>query len=90
MSSGRGVGGTELFGAVVTDQVLRVGEAAIPLHRLVVIGDVEGRGILVGMDVLRGTILTVSGDPVAPGLLAGAARPYRFGTECARIEPACV
>ena len=65
-SSGRGVGGTELFGAVVADQVLRVGEAAIPLPRLVVIGDVEGRGILVGMDVLRGTIVTVSGDPALP------------------------
>ncbi|HKO34414.1 MAG TPA: retropepsin-like aspartic protease [Candidatus Limnocylindria bacterium] len=65
-SSGRGVGGTEMFGAVVVDQVLRVGEATIPLPRLVVIGDVEGRGILVGMDVLRGTILTVSGDPAMP------------------------
>jgi len=65
-SSGRGVGGTELFGGVVVDQVLRVGEAAIPLPRLVVIGDVEGRGILVGMDVLRGTIITVSGDPAMP------------------------
>jgi len=65
-SSGRGVGGTELFGAVVVDQVLRVEEAAIPLPRLVVIGDVEGRGILVGMDVLRGTIVTVNGDPALP------------------------
>ena len=65
-SSGRGVGGTELFGAVVADQVLRVGEAPIPLPRLVVIGDVEGRGILVGMDVLRGTIVTVSADPALP------------------------
>ena len=65
-SSGRGVGGTELFGAVVVDQVLRVGEADIPMPRLVVIGDVDGRGILVGMDVLRGTILTVSADPARP------------------------
>jgi hypothetical protein len=65
-SSGRGVGGTELFGAVVVDQVLRLEEATIPLPRLVVIDDVEWRGILVGMDVLRGTILTVSGDPALP------------------------
>jgi Aspartyl protease len=65
-SSGRGVGGTEMFGAGVADQVLRVGEAAIPLPRLVVIGEVDGRGILVGMDVLRGTIVTVSGDPALP------------------------
>ncbi len=36
------------------------------MPRLVVIGDVDGRGILVGMDVLRGTILTVSADPARP------------------------
>jgi hypothetical protein len=65
-SSGRGVGGTEMFGAVVTDQVLNVGDARIPLSRLVVIRDVEGRGILVGMDVLRGSIVTVHGDPARP------------------------
>jgi hypothetical protein len=66
-STGRGVGGTVRFGAVVTDQVLRLeGDAAVPLPRLAVVDDIPGRGILVGMDVLRGTILTVSGDPAHP------------------------
>lgn len=65
-STGRGVGGTEMFGAAATDQVLNLGEARIPLPRLVVVRDVEGRGILVGMDVLRGTIVTVHGDPARP------------------------
>jgi hypothetical protein len=65
-STGRGVGGTERFGAVVTDQVLRLGEARVPIPRLVVTEDIEGRGILIGMDVLRGTIVTVSGDQAQP------------------------
>ena len=66
MSSGHGVGGSESFGSVVTDQTLRVGDARLPLARLLVRDDMEGRGILVGMDVLRGTILTVSADPSRP------------------------
>ena len=32
-SSGRGVGGSESFGSVATNQVLRVGEARLPLPR---------------------------------------------------------
>jgi hypothetical protein len=65
-SSGRGVGGSESFGAVATDQFLRVGDARLPISRLVVRDEMEGRGILVGMDVLRGTILTVSADLARP------------------------
>ena len=65
-SSGRGVGGTESFGTVALDQVLRFGDARIPVGRLVVRDEVEGRGILVGMDLLRGTIVTVHGDPAQP------------------------
>ncbi|HEX5578504.1 MAG TPA: aspartyl protease family protein [Candidatus Limnocylindria bacterium] len=65
-SSGRGVGGTESFGAVALDQVLRVGDARLPVPRLVVRSEREGPGILVGMDLLRGTILTVHGDPSMP------------------------
>ena len=65
-SSGRGVGGNESFGAVALDQVLRVGEVRLPVPRLVVRDEIEGRGILVGMDLLRGTIVTVTGDPALP------------------------
>jgi hypothetical protein len=65
-SSGRGVGGTESFGSVALDQVLLVGEVRLPMPRLVVRDEVEGRGILVGMDLLRGTILAVHGDMAQP------------------------
>jgi hypothetical protein len=65
-SSGRGVGGGESFGAEVRDQKLIVGEARLPLAALIVSPEMDGRDGLVGMDVLRGTVLTVSGDPHRP------------------------
>ena len=67
-SSGRGVGGSEAFGSEVTGQRLRVGGAAIPLHSLHLVDAMEGRDGLVGMDLLRGTVLTVSGDATRPVL----------------------
>lgn len=77
-SSGRGVGGTEAFGAEVRDQTLLVGDARLPLATLLLGDEIDGSG-LVGMDVLRGTVLTVSGDPHRPviwqtGWLSGAHR----------------
>ena len=65
-SSGRGVGGAESFGAEVPGQTLIVGEARLPLATLIVSPEMDGRDGLVGMDVLRGTVLTVSGDPHRP------------------------
>jgi hypothetical protein len=65
-SSGRGVGGEESFGAEVRDQMLIVGEARLPLQALIVSPAMDGRDGLVGMDVLRGTVLTVSGDAHRP------------------------
>jgi aspartyl protease len=65
-TSGRGVGGSESFGAELRDQVMAVGEASLPLATLIVSPEMDGRGGLVGMDVLRGTVLTVSGDPHRP------------------------
>lgn len=65
-SSGRGVGGRESFGAEVRRQTLAVGEARLPLESLIVSAEMDGRDGLVGMDVLRGTVLTVSGDPHRP------------------------
>jgi hypothetical protein len=35
----------------------------VPIPQLILRDEMEGRGGLVGMDVLRGTILTVSADP---------------------------
>jgi hypothetical protein len=65
-SSGRGVGGAESFGAEVRGQTLIVGEARLPLEALIVSPEMDGRDGLVGMEVLRGTVLTVSGDPRRP------------------------
>jgi hypothetical protein len=65
-SSGRGVGGGESFGAELRGQTLIVGEASLPLATLVLSSEMDGRDGLVGMDVLRGTVLTVSGDPHRP------------------------
>jgi hypothetical protein len=65
-SSGRGVGGGESFGAEVRGQTLIVGQARLPLEALIVSPEMDGRDGLVGMDVLRGTVLTVSGDPHRP------------------------
>lgn len=59
----RGVSGTQSQGSVVADQVLRVGEARLPMERLFVRppfnAACEG---LVGMDLLRGTVLMVGAD----------------------------
>jgi Aspartyl protease len=66
--SGRGVGGATAIGSVVNDQVLRVGSATLPVPSLLVreeIGTAQG---LVGMDLLRGTVLVVSADPSRPVL----------------------
>jgi transcriptional regulator with XRE-family HTH domain len=65
-SSGRGVGGSESFGAELEGQTLIVGEASLPLATLIVSPEMDGRGGLVGMDVLRGTVMAVSGDPHRP------------------------
>ena len=62
-TTGRGVGGTESFGLSAEDQVLVAGGARIRLPRLLV-GEAHGETQgLVGMDLLRGTVLAVSGDP---------------------------
>lgn len=61
-ASGRGVGGGAAIGFEMPDQVLRVADARLPVPSLLVrkeIGVAEG---LVGMDVLRGTVLVVSAD----------------------------
>jgi hypothetical protein len=65
-TSGRGVGGGESFGAELRGQTLVVGDTKLPLATLIVSPEMDGRDGLVGMDVLRGTVLTVSGDPHRP------------------------
>ena len=62
-AAGRGVSGTQVHGSVVTDQALRVGDATLPLPRLFVrpASSAAAPG-LVGMDLLRGTVLMVATD----------------------------
>jgi hypothetical protein len=55
--------GGDAFGSVVADQTLEVGETRVAVPQLILRDEMEGRGGLVGMDVLRGTILTVRADP---------------------------
>lgn len=53
-----------------------VGGARLPVQSLIVGPEMDGRDGrdgLVGMDVLRGTVLTVSGDPDRPVLWQVAA-----------------
>ena len=68
VSSGRGVGGGVSVGTELTGQTLLVGGARLPVQSLIVGPEMDGRDGLVGMDVLRGTVLTVSGDPDRPVL----------------------
>lgn len=65
-SSGRGVGGSESFATETLARTLRVGTARLPLPRLLLgAGHGEARG-LIGMDLLRGTVLAVTSDPARP------------------------
>ena len=66
--TGHGVGGGASIGTELADRTLLVGGARLPVQSLIVGPEMDGRDGLVGMDVLRGTILTVSGDPDRPVL----------------------
>jgi hypothetical protein len=64
-STGHGVGGTESFGVDVPGRVLRVGGLELPVDLVVAEHDLGIPGCVVGMDVLRGTVLAV-GPPGSP------------------------
>jgi hypothetical protein len=59
---GTGVGGGLVVGSDIDERVLLVGDARIPLSRLVVRDEMDGPPGLVGQDVLRGTALICSAD----------------------------
>ncbi|MDF2735669.1 MAG: hypothetical protein K0S97_2292 [Chloroflexota bacterium] len=60
---GTGVGGGRVVGSDVGECVLLVGDARIPVPRLVVRDEMDDPPGLVGQDVLRGTALICSEDP---------------------------
>jgi hypothetical protein len=62
MESGHGVGGGTAIGFEVADQVLRVADARLPVPSLLVRKEIGVAQGLVGMDLLRGTVLVVSAD----------------------------
>jgi hypothetical protein len=66
--TGHGVGGGASVGTELAARTLLVGGARLPVQSLIVGPEMDGRDGLVGMDVLRGTVLTVSGDPDRPVL----------------------
>lgn len=68
VAMGRAVGGDELYGAQVRDQVLRFGDDTFPIAVMSIEEQPpreHGEG-LIGMDVLRGTVLAVSPDVSQP------------------------
>lgn len=65
-STGHGVGGTESFGVDVPGQLLHVGDARLPVDLLIADHDLGQAGCVVGMDLLRGTVLVVGGPPGSP------------------------
>ena len=64
--TGHGVGGSVALGSLVTERTLAVGGARIPVRRLILRDSMEDHDALVGMDVLRGTVLAVNADTARP------------------------
>ena len=66
VASGRGVGGGEIVGAAMDGRTLVVGGATVAAPRLIIRDAMDGHDGLVGMNVLRGTILAVRADRTEP------------------------
>jgi hypothetical protein len=64
--TGYGVGGSASYGTEVTGQLLLVGDARVPVTRLTLRDALDDCGVLVGMDVLRGTVLAVTANRQRP------------------------
>ncbi len=64
--AGKGVGGAPVLGTVTEEHVLRVGDVRLPVARLLVRDEIDTMLGLVGMDVLRGTVLGVGADRARP------------------------
>ena len=59
---GHGVGGSVVRGALAGERTLRVGGATFPVPGLLVRDEIGSMQGLIGMDVLRGTVLVVTAD----------------------------
>ena len=65
-SSGHGVGGGEVVGTIAEGQRLLVGNTRLNVPRLVIRDYMDDQDGLVGMDLIRGTVLVVSADHARP------------------------
>lgn len=63
---GHGVGGAPVQGTSIADRTLVVAGRRQGLKRLLIRPEIEGLGGLIGMDVLRGTVLSVAADRGRP------------------------
>jgi hypothetical protein len=63
---GKGVGGSPVVGTVVADRTLVIGDERFAVPRLLIRDTIDTMQGLVGMDVLRGTILVVASDRSRP------------------------
>lgn len=63
---GKGVGGDPVLGSVVADRMLRVGDLRLGVPSLLVRDRIDTMDGLIGMDVLRGTLLALGADRGRP------------------------
>lgn len=63
---GRGASGAEVSGQVVPDQVVKVGETRFKLPSLLVREEMPEPPGIIGMDLLKGTVLVISPHPNDP------------------------
>jgi hypothetical protein len=63
---GHGVGGSAVRGSVAVDRILRVGDATFTVSEVLVRDRIDSMLGLIGMDILRGTVLVVSADEREP------------------------
>ncbi|MGH3467524.1 MAG: aspartyl protease family protein [Gemmatimonadales bacterium] len=63
---GRGASGAEVSGRVVSGQVLRVGETRFKLPALLIREEMPGPPGMIGMDLLKSTVLAISPEPSDP------------------------
>lgn len=64
--AGHGLSGRQVVGSMVDDRTLVVGDARLPVPRLVISATMADQPGLIGEDVLRGTVLVVSADRTRP------------------------
>jgi hypothetical protein len=63
---GHGVGGSAVIGVAIEGRSLTIADRTFSLERLLIRDEIEALGGLIGMDVLRGSVLVVAADRQRP------------------------